>query len=155
MTRACGSCTQCCKTMKVEAPSLHKAKDVWCPHCEIGRGCTIYAERPQPCRDFECLWLRGSGSEAMRPDRCKVVLTAPEPIPEMPRGVLLAHVDPTRPEAWRNGEMGRWLEQGVNQGVTVMLILGATHRKVITQDAHIAGWLERALKSHPDLFQVR
>jgi hypothetical protein len=45
-----------------------------CDHlaCE---GCQIYDARPQGCRDFDCLWLRGEipGDESHRPDRLGVL----------------------------------------------------------------------------------
>ena len=47
-----------------------------CVHC-AAKGCAIYATRPEdPCRRFECAWLR-SGSrlrDRMRPDRCGAIV---------------------------------------------------------------------------------
>jgi hypothetical protein len=47
-----------------------------CRHCVSG-GCAIYAERPrEPCRSFECEWVRpDSGLAAgLRPDRCGAIV---------------------------------------------------------------------------------
>ena len=81
MTNHCGTCTACCRIFDI--PELKKPAGKWCEHCEIGRGCTIYSERPQMCIDFECLWLLSQKREdsrerlaaELRPDRCKVVFS--------------------------------------------------------------------------------
>ena len=74
-TSPCGPCTLCCKVMGV--------KDVtpageWCQHAKKSRGCAIYDDRPQPCRDFQCLWVMGQfgeGAVELRPDRLHAVVT--------------------------------------------------------------------------------
>ena len=71
--RTCDTCTACCFTHAVTA--IQKRGSEWCPHCDIGRGCRIYVERPEQCREFSCLWLQGGwGDELDRPDRLKVVV---------------------------------------------------------------------------------
>ena len=54
--RSCGTCTLCCKLLQV--PEVEKPLGEWCRHCDKGVGCTIYAERPQRCRDFFCGYLQ-------------------------------------------------------------------------------------------------
>ncbi len=68
-----GGCTACCKTHEI--PELEKPAGTWCGHCEIGKGCRIYPERPRSCQSFQCLWLRGIGDKENRPDRSKVVIS--------------------------------------------------------------------------------
>jgi hypothetical protein len=66
--RTCGGCTLCCKLPRIA--EVEKPRDVWCRHCDIGRGCKIYATRPKVCRDFECWWLTHEEMpEDLRPDR--------------------------------------------------------------------------------------
>jgi hypothetical protein len=70
--RECGACTVCCTVLaEVE---LKKPMRCACDHVERG-GCGIYANRPQGCRDFHCLWLRGAlpAGEEFRPDRLGVL----------------------------------------------------------------------------------
>lgn len=71
MRRKCGPCRQCCITLEV--PSLGLAQDEPCPKL-CGKGCSIYAGRPNVCRDFECAWLLGLLGPADRPDRTKHVI---------------------------------------------------------------------------------
>ncbi|MEM9302400.1 MAG: hypothetical protein AAGE01_09840 [Pseudomonadota bacterium] len=55
---------------------LEKPAGKWCQHCKPGAGCTIYESRPDPCREFECLWLVDSAGllpEEARPDRSKLM----------------------------------------------------------------------------------
>lgn len=45
----------CCKLPQI--PETDSAAGDWCQHCAVGKGCRIYGERPQRCRDFHCGWL--------------------------------------------------------------------------------------------------
>ena len=82
--RSCGDCKLCCSTMAVY--ELDKPRGECCKHVN-GKGCGIYADRPQSCREFECLWLLAGTSmlgakgaaklfpRADRPDALDVVFT--------------------------------------------------------------------------------
>ena len=73
--RSCQPCTACCEGW---LSSRYIDMSPWrpCQHC-TGKGCAIYAQRPQdPCRSFSCAWVR-TGSElddALRPDLCGAIL---------------------------------------------------------------------------------
>ncbi|MEO1093184.1 MAG: hypothetical protein AAFX81_21415 [Pseudomonadota bacterium] len=72
--RECGSCGICCKIPQIQ--TMEKPYGKWCTHCDVGRGCRIYADRPDVCRGFECLWLSSpTMPDAFRPDRCGVLLS--------------------------------------------------------------------------------
>ena len=53
--RACDGCTLCCKLFAIA--ELEKPMGVLCKHAVIGRGCSIYEQRPHVCRVSDCLWL--------------------------------------------------------------------------------------------------
>lgn len=98
----CGSCTACCRVFDI--PQLEKPAGVWCQHCNVGKGCKIYEARPEPCVDFECLWLISQKRPeqvqrmpmSLRPDRCKVVFS-----PSTDERVMAALTMPGDPTAWR------------------------------------------------------
>jgi uncharacterized protein len=70
----CGDCTLCCKVIGVK--SLDKPRDKWCRHC-TKKLCTIYDERPDDCRQFDCVWLKMETlPDEFRPDRCGFIITA-------------------------------------------------------------------------------
>ena len=70
--RECGPCTVCCTVMAVT--ELRKPSRRACDHVTY-EGCRIHAERPESCRAFDCLWLRGAiADESMRPDLSGVML---------------------------------------------------------------------------------
>lgn len=71
MQRICGGCTACCKTHGIE--ELRKPPGRWCRHCNIGRGCSIYKDRPKSCRVYACSWLQGVGRDEDRPDKINIV----------------------------------------------------------------------------------
>lgn len=68
----------CCRLPAAPpSPQIPEGKPPWqwCGHCEPGKArCRIYAERPQGCRDYNCLWkVQPTFPEELRPDRCKVI----------------------------------------------------------------------------------
>jgi len=80
--RQCGKCVLCCKLLYVEA--LDKEAGTWCPwlHKQRTRGCSKYRKRPEACREFACLWLKGFFDYKLdRPDACGVVWSVNEPPP--------------------------------------------------------------------------
>ena len=103
--RSCDGCTLCCKVMGIQ--ELEKPAGSWCQHCKAGSGCGIYDKRPGECRDFVCAFLMlATLSEAWRPSRSKLIVTRD------PAGNTIVHVDPARPNAWREepyySEMRAW-----------------------------------------------
>jgi hypothetical protein len=90
-----------------------KAASVRCAHA-CSRGCRIYADRPQSCIDFNCVWLQGSVPKAYRPDKVGVVFA-----PDGPR--IWGLIDPRRPDLWR--QIRPWLEDCGRSGVPILLAL--------------------------------
>ena len=118
--RTCGDCTLCCKVMAIEA--LAKPANAWCRHCDPGRGCAIYAERPAECESFACLWLVNDLlDERWKPSRSKLVLTTSEDGIEV-------RCDPGFPDAWRKqpfaDDIRAWAAEGETCDMTVVVIVG-------------------------------
>jgi len=118
--RHCGDCTLCCKVMAIE--ELDKLAGKWCRHCEPGRGCRIYENRPSECREFNCLWLVDIRfGPHWKPSKSKLVLTTSEDGIEV-------RCDPTFPDAWReeplHSEIRALAASGEAHDVTVLVIIG-------------------------------
>jgi hypothetical protein len=118
--KACGDCTLCCKVMAIE--ELAKPVSSWCPHCEPGRGCLIYANRPIECQTFSCLWLVNDALDPYwKPSKSRLVLTTSED------GIEI-RCDPGFPDAWRKepyrSEIHQWAVSGETRDVTVIVISG-------------------------------
>lgn len=106
--RSCGACTLCCKLLPV--PPLDKPAGQRCKHQRHGKGCAIYARRPDPCKVWSCRWLAEHATAGMpRPDRChyvidmetdKVVLTPNDGGKEIIIDMLQVWLDPAFPDAW-------------------------------------------------------
>jgi hypothetical protein len=93
--RHCGTCTLCCKVLTVD--ELRKPNGQWCPHCVQGRGCSIYSDRPNECRRFQCGYLMWPALGAhWLPARSKLVVAFKPDGKE-----IVVHVDPGVPNAWR------------------------------------------------------
>ena len=132
--RGCGSCGLCCKLLAVEA--LAKPAHQWCSHFEAGAGCGIYAERPQECRTFRCLWLTGPQlGDEWQPNRSRIVLFLTDD-----RSQLIASVDPAYPDAWRKPHFHQalrdWSRRGVDEGLQVLVKIGQ-HVVVVLPDRDI------------------
>lgn len=125
--RQCGSCTMCCKTMSVW--EIEKPNGVWCKHVQGNRTCAIYDTRPQSCRSFNCLWLLGVGTDAMRPDRSRVIMVEAEDerAPDGPKG-FAAILDPTRPLAWQEPGLRAFLENIRDRYGAIGMALGPRKR---------------------------
>lgn len=78
--RACGDCRVCC--ILPEVVEVGKVRGVPCQHLSMEPGCRaacgIYADRPEPCKVFRCLWLQGHGPAWGKPSKVGLMLTGHE-----------------------------------------------------------------------------
>jgi hypothetical protein len=130
--RRCGSCSLCCKLLPME--ELHKPAGAPCPHQRHGKGCAIYAHRPNPCRLWSCRWLTNDDTaDLRRPDRSRYVV---DPIPDFVTHVVDATgaetripvvqvwVDPKAPDAWRDPALLAFLDRrGRQDGMAALIRL--------------------------------
>ncbi|MBN9590367.1 MAG: hypothetical protein BGN85_02230 [Alphaproteobacteria bacterium 64-11] len=125
----CGTCTLCCKLLDIAV--LQKPAYRWCPHCKVGDGCGIYAERPVPCREFVCVWL---GSQTgprplpaeLRPDRSGMLFYYTNSFKEL-NGVT----DSGRPGAWRSPKVRSLIRAMAATGRTIIFRDGNGHYGVV------------------------
>ncbi len=98
MNRVCDTCSLCCKLLEVRDSEFNKSRDVWCQHCRRDNGCSIYAVRPQACRNFVCQWLIDPDiPDFFWPKRSHMVLGFNEE-----RSIFTVEVDKKYPNIWRN-----------------------------------------------------
>ena len=117
--RVCGGCTACCKLPPIPGPPLYKPAGVRCRHARTGKGCSIYATRPMPCRVWACRWLADKETAGMpRPDRCHYVIDIIEDYIELVPdgggerqrvGVLQVWVDPAFRDAYKAPELRAYM----------------------------------------------
>ncbi|HTB46262.1 MAG TPA: hypothetical protein VK741_21755 [Acetobacteraceae bacterium] len=108
--RACGGCTLCCKLLPIL--ELKKAAGTRCQHSRAGKGCMIYAHRPNACRTWACRWLADADTAGMpRPDRAHYVIDMEWDYIEVQQNpgdplqkqtVMQVWVDPAFPNAHRD-----------------------------------------------------
>lgn len=122
MTNHCGTCTACCRVFEI--PEINKPAGKWCNHCAIGKGCEVYAHRPQMCVEFECFWLisqrRENQNDAMplemRPDKSKVVISQ-----TTNENVIAFTTMPGAPLAWQRDDMRRVIKRLTDGGMRVVV----------------------------------
>lgn len=117
--RPCGDCQACCELIGIK--ELGKPYACKCKHqCTVG--CGIYAQRPDSCRDYYCIWkLAQELPDEARPDLCGVLLTFDNVIGG--RRTLL--VMETRPDAIKllPPEVAQWIDDyGQQPGKQVLLM---------------------------------
>lgn len=116
--RRCGDCTACCTALGV--PTLDKPAFSACSHLRsCPAGCAIYASRPAECASFRCGWLDGVGSNADRPDRSGVILSATD---SRSLGISYVQAHEVRPGAAETGR-GRALVDLARRAVPLVVIL--------------------------------
>jgi hypothetical protein len=101
--RECGQCTLCCKLLKVDV--IEKPGGQWCKHCTPGKGCNIYANRPEICEAWFCGWRQWEwfGPE-WYPLKSKIVISATDVSLDPDRSRVEVYVDPAYPNQWRKPE---------------------------------------------------
>ncbi|MBR0694563.1 YkgJ family cysteine cluster protein [Bradyrhizobium lablabi] len=90
--RQCGSCSLCCTVLEVT--DVRKPVNQVCQYCDLGKGCTIYDDRPRMCRSFNCVWVQGHLGDDWYPDQIGMVL-------HFGLDALNVQVDLGCPDRWR------------------------------------------------------
>lgn len=118
--RSCGSCTLCCILPEIDV--FEKPANVVCRHCQPGRGCVAYDDRPATCRDFFCHWMtRADMNEAWEPARCHMMVYTQGP-------QITVLVDPAFPDVWKSepysSQLQQWAAQAAPSGGYVIVYVG-------------------------------
>ena len=133
--RSCNGCTLCCRLPEIEAFS--KPANAWCLHCSATAGCAIYAERPQLCRDFLCLWMAD-------------IRLGPEWEPALSHMMIYSQgqqmtvlVDPLHPGMWLeepyHGQLRQWARDHEEAGGYIIVFVGDAVFKVDPAAARASG----------------
>ena len=69
--RSCDKCSVCCEILEI--PTLKKPKKTLCANVCSGGGCSIYQDRPDECRTFQCIWSEGYTGDGQRPDKSGIM----------------------------------------------------------------------------------
>ena len=140
-TRECGSCTSCCTLLEVT--DAGKAVNEWCRHCEAGKGCTIYDQRPQMCRSFSCAWLQGHLDDDWYPEKAGMVV-------HFSQDAVNVQVDSAHPDRWQQepyfSKLSEWSLNGIksgNRGYATLVAIGDSDKFLL---------LGRTVVPEPTLF---
>ncbi len=148
--RACGPCNVCCKQPTIIEPTLKKPPGVVCPHWAAGTGCTIYEQRPGPCRGHFCAWRRIEQlDDSWRPDIMGVyaeVKTEPHE--------RFRHVLPDAPFALKFMVLGELDPQRMDKLTATLAVLIASDVPVILAVAAPAGHMGGYRLLNPDLKEL-
>jgi uncharacterized protein len=116
--KTCGGCTMCCSALEIE--ELNKPAGPLCGNCRLRGGCSIYDNRPQVCRDFECEWLASRDlPRQFRPDLIGTILMEDADSDE-----YWAVCAPEKPMAWRQPRIFAHLVATAKSGRVVVAKAG-------------------------------
>ncbi len=76
--RSCGTCTKCCEGhLGGAVRNIPFYKGNPCHFVTIGKGCTIYAQRPEnPCVSYSCLWVKNEDlPEWIKPNEVNAIIS--------------------------------------------------------------------------------
>lgn len=129
MSRTCGDCTACCTVMGVK--SINKPERKPCPNL-CASGCSIYADRPEDCRDFACVWLVDDGRvfrNMERPDRVGILFDATQEGSKLGQALIAR---PVRPGAFSELAAKKMIDKLAKR--TLIVIIDGEKRKLIGPD---------------------
>lgn len=126
----CGGCTACCEVMGVHSldkpqfqPCRHQLYRIGEPPAGRPGGCGIYADRPEECSTYKCLWRAGCMKPLpqTRPDRLGLTfdLAPPDLIEYIGRPFVQVH------ECWpdaRNDPKARYVLEALAERMPYVLI---------------------------------
>lgn len=115
--RTCGTCNLCCTLQGVQ--EIRKPINVKCTHLNIQGRCGIYSSRPESCRAYQCLWLRGHMPEEMKPVKSRAVLE-----PNASGDMIVMRVLPQDRSLIHRGILRRFIRSAVAQNVPVIVVCG-------------------------------
>lgn len=73
--RECGDCTMCCEGhLYGEAFGKPFGKGQKCFYLQ-NKSCTVYNERPDTCKKYQCAWSQGIIDESLKPNKCGVLIS--------------------------------------------------------------------------------
>lgn len=129
----CGACNFCCRVLDIK--SLSKPAHMLCWNTGLHGGCSVqHLKTSDPslavCAGFKCVWLESQnfedesrhGSRPMRPDQSHVMFIRDNVDPKL----LWVHVDPNHREAWRNMPVSAYLDEVIEKGGHLEIIVGDT-----------------------------
>jgi hypothetical protein len=136
-TKACGSCSLCCKLFDVDWLDRPKPAGAWCHHCTPGRGCAIWQSLPQRCGDYFCVWrLDPDLGPEWKPERAKFILTHAHQ--DAPLAVVL---DPAMPDAHRRepylSALRRTARQHLEGRGSTIVIFAGVRRTLLFPDGEV------------------
>jgi hypothetical protein len=117
----------CCKLPAVA--ELNKPPQTWCAHCDIGKGCKIYEQRPDDCRTFYCGWLLDARmTDDWRPRDSRLVVKFE------PKRILI-HADKDRKGHWRkepwHSQIRAWARAGMAHDGEVIVMEGSHTLRIL------------------------
>lgn len=118
--RSCGTCSLCCQLPEIE--EFSKPANTVCHHCQPAKGCRIYDDRPQLCRDFFCRYMTDPDlSEAWNPVMSHMMVYA-----QGPQVTVL--VDPAHANIWKSEpyirDLRLWANEAHDDGGYLILYAG-------------------------------
>ena len=131
--KECGECTLCCKLL--ETHDIPSEIGVYCRHCK--NGCSIYDERPEECRTYQCMWSQmETVADELRPDKCGIIFD------RISDDVITARIEEGKKI---NDLLMAQIEYFKNEGFSVMVFRGRD-KKLFMNNSHSEPYVLEAIR---------
>jgi len=112
--KECGECTMCCELLPI--PELQKPESILCGFCKINKGCSVYKNRPNSCKEFNCVYIQDEDVDLeLRPDNSKVMFE------KVTDTLYLALELPRDIGSWRETKVLDFIEQLNKKGISIIV----------------------------------
>ena len=127
----CDGCTFCCYVLPVSW--LNKKAGVLCPNCTENKGCNIWKDRPQGCKDFQCAYTQMKKAHInMRPDNCFVMW-------ERFNNIMHGTMHPEHNDAYTHKIIREQMSHFLNEGLSVVFASQTLIRPIVISRDRKAG----------------
>ena len=75
MLRPCGDCNKCCSGNLIGTSYGNSFGPGRPCIFLVSECCTIYKDRPESCKKYQCAWTQNILSEQFRPDKCGIMVS--------------------------------------------------------------------------------
>ncbi len=122
--KTCGECTLCCELLPIG--EINKSPNTLCKDCTLNKGCNIYNNRPESCKNFNCSYLTSDDmGESLKPNICNIIFEV------VTDTIHLGLVHYNHLDAWKNKQVQDYVQTLNDKGISVIISSFTNSHKMV------------------------